>query len=65
MLRCLLLESQRYQVTVTEVVGWKLSMKNGLIIMRHHGAARGNACERMETNLYELSLEELKPRFAY
>ena len=31
-LRCLLLESHGYQVTVTELVGWEHSMKNELII---------------------------------
>lgn len=64
-LRCLLLESHGYQVTVTELVGWEHSMKNELIIARRHGAARGNARERLEAILSELNLEELKPRFAY
>jgi len=63
--RCLLLESHGYQVTVTELVGWEHSMKNELIIARKHGAARGNARERLEAILSELNLEELKPRFAY
>ncbi|MBP6276869.1 MAG: SAM-dependent methyltransferase, partial [Limnohabitans sp.] len=31
-LRCLYLESQGYQVTVTELVGWEHSMKNELIL---------------------------------
>lgn len=64
-LRCLLLESHGYQVTVTELVGWEHSMKNELIIARRHGAARGNARQRLEAILVELNLEELKPRFAY
>jgi hypothetical protein len=64
-MRCLLLESHGYQVTVTELVGWEHSMKNELIIARRHGAARGNARERLEVILSELNLEELKPRFAY
>jgi hypothetical protein len=63
--RCLLLESHGYQVTVTELVGWEHSMKNELIIARKHGAARGNARERLETILQELNLEELKTRFVY
>jgi hypothetical protein len=63
--RCLLLESHGYQVTVTELVGWEHSMKNELIIARKHGAARGNARERLEAILGELNLDELKPRFAY
>jgi hypothetical protein len=40
-------------------------MKNELIIARKHGAARGNARERLEAILGELNLDELKPRFAY
>ena len=63
--RCLLLESHGYQVTVTELIGWEHSMKNELIIARKHGAARGNARERLETILQELNLEELKTRFVY
>ncbi len=64
-LRCLLLESHGYQVTVTELVGWEHSMKNELIIARRQGTARGNARERLEAILAELNLEELQPRFAY
>jgi hypothetical protein len=64
-LRCLLLESHGYQVTVTELVGWEHSMKNELIIARRQGAARGNARTRLEAILAELNLEELKPRFVY
>jgi hypothetical protein len=64
-MRCLLLESHGYQVTVTELVGWEHSMKNELIVARHQGAPRGNALERLETILSELNLEELRPRFVY
>jgi hypothetical protein len=64
-LRCLLLESHGYQVTVTELVGWEHSMKNELIIARRHGAVRGNARERLESILVELNLDDLKSRFAY
>ncbi len=63
--RCLLLEAQGYQVTVTELVGWEHSMKNELIIARRHGQPRGNARARLERILSELNLEELRPRFAY
>ncbi|MBK6743047.1 MAG: SAM-dependent methyltransferase [Hydrogenophilales bacterium] len=63
--RCLLLEAHGYQVTVTELVGWEHSMKNELIIARHHGAPRSNARERLEAILGELNLDELRPRFAY
>lgn len=42
-LRCLLLEANGYQVTVTELVGWEHSMKNELIIARRSDAPRKNA----------------------
>ena len=64
-LRCLLLESHGYQVTVTELVGWEHSMKNELIIARYHGAARKDVRERLEYILRELNLEELHERFVY
>jgi hypothetical protein len=64
-LRCLLLESHGYQLTVTELVGWEHSMKNELIIARASGQPRGNARERLEQILAELNLEELRARFAY
>lgn len=63
--RCLLLEAHGYQVTVTELVGWEHSMKNELIIARHHGDPRSNARERLEAILSVLNLDELRPRFAY
>jgi hypothetical protein len=46
-LRCLLLESHGYRLTVTELVGWEHSMKNELIIARRGDAPRGNARERL------------------
>jgi hypothetical protein len=64
-LRCLLLESHGYQVTVTELIGWEHSMKNELIIATHKDAPRGNARQRLEQILHELNLEELSPRFVY
>jgi hypothetical protein len=64
-LRCLLLESHGYKVTVTELVGWEHSMKNELIIATRAGAPRGNAKQRLEEILRELNLEELRPRFVY
>jgi len=64
-LRCLLLESHGYQLTVTELVGWEHSMKNELIIARSTGQARGNARERVTQILAELNLEEMACRFAY
>ena len=64
-LRCLLLESHGYDVTVTELVGWEHSMKNELIIAskRHH--PRKNARDRAEAILREFNIEELAPRFIY
>jgi len=79
-LRCLLLESHGYDVTVTELVGWEHSMKNELIIASKRGAprpagcgaldssrlgGRKNARERAEAILREFNIEELAPRFVY
>ena len=62
-LRCLQLEANGYQVTVTELVGWEHSMKNELIVARHTGQARRNAAERLAAILHELNLDELRGRF--
>jgi hypothetical protein len=64
-LRCLLLESHGYQVTVTELIGWEHSIKNELIIARSNGVPRRNAREMIEHILRELNLEELRARFYY
>ncbi len=64
-LRCLLLESHGYGVTVTELVGWEHSMKNELIVARHQGVPRKNARERAEAILREFNLEDLRERFIY
>ena len=64
-LRCLLLESRGYEVTVTELVGWEHSMKNELIIASKRGKPRKNARERAEAILREFNIEELAPRFTY
>jgi hypothetical protein len=64
-LRCLLLESHGYQVTVTELVGWEHSMKNELIIASDQGTPRGNARDRAQQILNALNLDELAPRFVY
>ena len=64
-LRCLLLESHGYDVTVTELVGWEHSMKNELIIASKRGNSRKNARERAEAILREFNIEELAPRFTY
>ncbi len=62
-LRCLLLESQGYQVTVTELVGWEHSMKNELIIAKKTNQIKGNAKARIEKILGEFNLLELKSKF--
>lgn len=64
-LRCLLLESHGYDVTVTELVGWEHSMKNELIIASKRNQPRKNARERAAAILREFNIEELAPRFAY
>ena len=64
-LRCLLLESQGYKVTVTELVGWEHSMKNELIIAEYIGSKKGNAIERINNILEQFNLMSLKPRFNF
>ena len=64
-LRCLLLESHGYRVTVTELVGWEHSLKNELIIATRADAPRGNAQARLVEILDELNLQELQQRFVY
>jgi hypothetical protein len=46
-LRCLYLEANGYQVTVTELVGWEHSMKNELILARYTGQKKRAAAQRM------------------
>jgi hypothetical protein len=58
-LRCLYLESQGYQVTVTELVGWEHSMKNELILARYTGHAQRSAAERLLALLDEFGLQVL------
>jgi hypothetical protein len=64
-LRCLYLESQGYQVTVTELVGWEHSLKNELIIARWSGQRKRSAAERLRALLEEFGLQSLRAtRFA-
>ena len=63
-LRCLQLEANGYQVTVTELVGWEHSMKNELILARKVGKGKTSARERLQQVLDELGLQELRLRFA-
>jgi SAM-dependent methyltransferase len=62
-LRCLLLESQGYKLTVTELVGWEHSMKNELIIAEYVGVKKGNAQARILEILGLFNLQELEPKF--
>jgi hypothetical protein len=62
-LRCLRLEAQGYQVTVTELIGWEHSMKNELIIAHYKNQPNENARRKLEIILKELNLEEMYSRF--
>lgn len=64
-LRCLALEAQGYQVTVTELVGWEHSMKNELIVARYHGQRKHSARERGLQLLQQLHLSHLQARFHF
>jgi hypothetical protein len=55
-LRCLYLEANGYQVTVTELVGWEHSMKNELILARYTGQKKRQAAERLRALLEEFGL---------
>lgn len=63
-LRCLLLESYGYQVTVTELVGLEHSMKNELIIATKFEQPKKRPAERLKLILTELGLNELETRFS-
>mgnify|MGYP006267788189 CR=1 FL=1 len=66
-LRCLYLESQGYEVTVTELVGWEHSLKNELILAKkgpvsptRQSAQRAQvAAERLKALLAEFGLQDL------
>lgn len=67
-LRCLQLEANGYDVTVTELVGWEHSMKNELIIARRRSPAQpalqARARERLQQILDEFGLQALGARFS-
>ena len=46
-MRCLLMESHGYHISVTELVGWEHSMKNELIIASRKTVPRKNAQQRL------------------
>ncbi len=58
-LRCLYLEANGYQVTVTELVGWEHSMKNELILARYTGQKKHAAAQRMQEIGVQFGLETL------
>ncbi|MEO7129264.1 MAG: SAM-dependent methyltransferase [Rhodoferax sp.] len=58
-LRCLYLEANGYQVTVTELVGWEHSLKNELIIARYTGQKKHSAAQRLRAVLEEFGLTNL------
>ena len=62
-LRCLQLESQGYQVTVTELVGWEHSMKNEIIIAKFIGQKNNKSKSRIKNILDEFQLQELQSKF--
>ena len=66
-LRCLQLEANGYNVTVTELVGWEHSMKNELILASRQGsghrAQQLRAAERLRQVMDELGLDALATRF--
>ena len=63
-LRCLYLEANGYQVTVTELVGWEHSMKNELILAKFTGHLKQSSADRLKALLQEFGLgEEIGVRF--
>jgi hypothetical protein len=66
-LRCLQLEANGYDVTVTELVGWEHSMKNELILASRPASPNASktlaAQVRLKEVLSELGLQELSVRF--
>lgn len=67
-LRCLQLEANGYDVTVTELVGWEHSMKNELILASRPAIPNTGktlmAQQRLRQVLAEVGLGELSGRFA-
>ncbi len=67
-LRCLQLEANGYDVTVTELVGWEHSMKNELVLAsrppKPNLAKTRTAGERLRAVLQELGLGDLTARFS-
>jgi len=65
-LRCLYLEANGYQVTVTELVGWEHSMKNELILARYTGQKKRAAAQHMQEIGEQFGLKALiEARFTW
>lgn len=62
-LRCLWLESEGYQVTVTEFTGWEHSMKNELILATKVQGRSQKIKEKLMQLLDLFQLQELAPQF--
>jgi len=58
-LRCLYLEANGYQVTVTELVGWEHSMKNELILARYTGQKKRACAQRLQEIGEQFGLKDL------
>lgn len=58
-LRCLYLEANGYQVTVTELVGWEHSMKNELILAKYTGQKKESAAAHLCEVLAQFGLDDL------
>ena len=58
-LRCLYLEANGYQVTVTELVGWEHSLKNELILARYTGQKKRAAAQRLQEIGQQFGLKDL------
>ncbi|MFO1263676.1 MAG: SAM-dependent methyltransferase [Rhodoferax sp.] len=55
-MRCLYLEAQGYQVTVTELVGWEHSMKNELIIAERTGQRNRAAARHLQALMEQFGI---------
>ena len=63
-LRCLKLQANGYEVSVTELVGFEHSMKNELIIATYNSNQNAKAAnQRIDSLLAEFKIQELKSRF--
>lgn len=62
-MRCLWLESQGYQVRVTELIGWEHSMKNELIIATQKNLPKDYPAQRLKSLTEKLGLCDLDARF--